>query len=259
MKTLVLASTVVMVFASGGAWGQDYNQVDFSSQANWTWAGFENAPTLPVGVFLPGAPTGMTTLGGVPFDIKSNNSGYQAWNAYLAANEGTGQVSLTTNVNVYGVTNVYTLINTFWGPPGPDAYTSLIFTGSDGATYTKPLIGLDDIRDYNGTAPFNGTTTVNVFSGPDIGGITGVLDMQRITLPPAFANQTLTTIELVDNGARGLSRAILDGVTVQTPEPSTVVLGGIGLIGLLGMAVRRCAADGGRRVPKGRAIRPIEA
>lgn len=102
------------------------------------------------------------TLGGVPFNIRSNNAGYQAWNAYLASDEGDGQVSLTMNVDDYGATNVYTLINTFWGPPGPDAYASLIFTGTGGATYTKPLIGMDDIRDYNDGPTINGTTTINV-------------------------------------------------------------------------------------------------
>ena len=42
----------------------------------------------------------------------------------------------------------------------------------------------------------------------------GVLDVQHIILPAAFASQTLTTIKLVDNGNSGIQRVILDGVTV---------------------------------------------
>jgi hypothetical protein len=233
---------VALVVRTDALLGQDYNQVDFSSQANWTWAGYDSIPGLS-GVFLPGAPTGVTTLGGIPFDIKSNDAGYQAWNSYLATNEGSGQVSITMNVDIYSATNVYTLINSFWGAPGPSSYASLILTDANGDTYTKSFIGDVDTRDYNGINPINGTTTTNVFSGTDINGITGVLDMQNIALPSAFANQTLRSIELVDNGAPGVERAILDGVTVETtPEPGTFVLLAAATIGLAGYGWRRRAA-----------------
>jgi len=48
--------------------------------------------------------------------------------------------------------------------------------------------------------------------------------MQHIVLPTNFGGQTLTSIELVDNGAPGVQRVILDGVTVVTaaalvPQP----------------------------------------
>jgi hypothetical protein len=239
MKTLFLVSAIVML--SVDASGAIIIPVDFSSQANWTWAGYESVPDQPSGVFLPGAPTGMTNLGGIPFDIKSNDAGYQAWNSYVAANEGSGQVSLTMNVDIYGATNVYTLINTFWG--GPNSYASLILSDANGDTYTKSFVGYVDTRDVEGNNSFNGTTTTNVFSGTYIDGVTGVLDMQNIVLPSAFANQTLTSIELVDNGSPGVERAVLDGVTVETasvPEPSAFVsLFGAGLAGLIIFACRR--------------------
>ena len=45
--------------------------------------------------------------------------------------------------------------------------------------------------------------------------------MQDISLPAAFATQTLTSIQLVDNGGPSFQRTILDGVTVESvPEPS---------------------------------------
>ena len=99
--------------------------------------------------------------------------------------------------------------------------------GSGGATYTKNLIGDIDIRDYcNGslTNAINGITTVNVFRCPKTNnGTEGRLDMQHIVLPDEFADQTLKTIKLVDNGRWGLQRVVLDGVTVAvvpTPQSS---------------------------------------
>jgi hypothetical protein len=226
---------------------ESYAQVDFSSQANFTWASPDAPPGEPVATRLPGAPTGMTTLGGIPFDITSNANGKQAWHADVAANGNSGEFSLSMNVGVYGVTNAYTLINTWEGKPGPSAYASLVFTGSAGATYTKYLVGGVDIRDYNGSFwenNINGTTTVNVFGcNNDNWGENGRLDMQIIALPEAFATQTLTTVQLVDDGDPSFQRTVLDGVTVETsspvPEPLTMVAVGMGLAGLGGYIRRR--------------------
>lgn len=194
-----------------------YTQVDFSSQANYSW--------LPG--YLPGAPKGIATLGGIPFNIVSNAAGNQGWSAQSAGDDPDGHKSITIPVNVYGVTDVCTLINTIYGQRGPNYYAWLTFTGSGGATYTKNLIGDIDIRDYcNGslTNAINGITTVNVFRCPKTNnGTEGRLDMQHIVLPDEFADQTLKTIKLVDNGRWGLQRVVLDGVTVAvvpTPQSS---------------------------------------
>ena len=207
------------------------NTVDISSQANFTWAGQVSVPGDITGIYLPGAPTGLVTLGGINFNIASNSMGNQAWSAQVAAGGGSGQVSVTTLVGVYGVSDVYTLINSMWGLPGPSSDASLIFTGSGGASYSYPLVGNVDIRNWvpGGDGPtwtFGGSTT-NVYSGPAYwGGFTGVLDMQHIVLPAAFANQTLTTIQLVDSGNTGVQRTVLDGVTVVstgTGAPSLTI------------------------------------
>jgi hypothetical protein len=238
---VVLAGTVL-----GGpvtrALADTFSPVDFSSQANWTWSGTESpGHGQPSGVYLPGAPTGQTSLGGVPFDITSNAAGDQAWSGFIA-NTGSGSASITINVNTYGVTNVYTLINTIWGEDG-GPYAALIFTGSGGETYTKYLYSDVDMRDYNlyNTVNINGTTTTNVFSVyPDIFYRQGALDMQDITLPAAFATDTLATIQLVDNGNLNVQRVILDGVTVESvPEPSTRALLTAGAIALVGYGWRR--------------------
>jgi hypothetical protein len=63
--------------------------------------------------------------------------------------------------------------------------------------------------------------TTNVYSGPAYwSGYTGVLDMQLIALPGAFSNQTLTSVELIDNGSAGVQRTAIDGLTVVSPMPS---------------------------------------
>jgi autotransporter passenger strand-loop-strand repeat protein len=203
-----------------------FTTVDFSNQANFTWTGRETDPGGGTGVYFPGGPSGQVTLGGIPFNITSNAAGYQAWNAYTAAGGGNGRVSITIPVGIYGVTAVYTLINTYWELLGPNSDASLIFTGSAGATYTVHLIGGSDIRNWlaSGDATINGTSTVNVFTESSNGfnSGTGNLDMQKIVLPSEFATQTLTSIQLVDDGATGVQRTILDGLTVEA-APTTLI------------------------------------
>lgn len=227
-----------------------YQTVDFSSQANFTWAAPDAPPGEPVATRLPGAPTGAVTLAGIPFNITSNTSDKQAWHAHVAANGGSDQVTLSMTTNAFGVTDVYTLINTWRGSAG--TWASLVFTGSSGETYTKYLNTGTDIRDYNNDGwvnDINGTTTVNVFTViPDNWGVEGRLDMQRIALPVSFASQTLTTIQLVDYGSPNFQRTVLDGVTLEigdsnVPEPTTLAIWGTlgGFVGLIGTRRRKTA------------------
>lgn len=237
--SVLVGVAIMLVAQTNTVQGQTFDCVNFSSQANWTWAGTD-AVGAESGIFLPGAPTGMVTLGKdlIPFDIKTNVLGKEAWSAYAASDGGSGQVSITIDVNDYGATSVYTLINTFWGQEGPNYYASLVFTGSGGASYTYPLVGDFDIRDYNESdwtdTIINGPSTEEVFSvAEDIEGVPGRLDMQKIALPPDFRFQTLTTIELVDNGDSDIQRCVLDGVTVAAvPEPSTFLLLAVAAVGL---------------------------
>ena len=198
---------------------QTYNTVDLSAEANFTWAGEVSVPGDITGVYMPGAPVGNVALGGIPFNIASNSTGFQAWSALVAANGDGGQVSVTIPVGVHGVTDVYTLVNSMWGVPGPTSVASLVFTGSGGASYSYPLIGNTNVRNWvpGGDGPTYMITppTTNVYSGPAYwGGYTAVLDMQHIVLPAVFANQTLSTIQLIDSGNTGVQRTAIDGVTV---------------------------------------------
>jgi hypothetical protein len=140
-----------------------FTPVDFSNQANFSWVSPEPDPGGPTFVYFPNGPVGQVTLGGIPFDITSNAAGYQAWNAWTASGGSNAEESITIPVGVYGVTEVYTLINTYWTDPGA-TLASLVFTGSGGATYTLPLVDQSDIRNWSDGGPINGTSTINVFS-----------------------------------------------------------------------------------------------
>ncbi len=211
----------------------DFHFVCLTNVANFTWAAPDTVHGEAVGTRLPGAPVGRVTLGGIPFDIASNTNGKQAWHADIAANGGSGQVSITLPVNIFGATEIYSLVNTWCGQPGPTAYAWFVFTGSAGASYTKNLVGGVDICDYN-LGPWENditsTNTINVFAcSSDNWGNPGRLDMQQIPLPPEFATQTLTTIQFVDNGSPAAplaQRAVLDGLTVQTTTVWPLVVEG---------------------------------
>ena len=99
-----------------------FTQVDISSQANYSW--------LPG--YLPGAPAGNVTLGSIPFNIASNAAGNQGWSAQSAGDDPDGHKSITIPVNVYGVTDVYTLINTIYGQRGPTSYAGSLSGGPAG-------------------------------------------------------------------------------------------------------------------------------
>lgn len=247
---LILATVTLLLGGSEQLHAGIFTQVDFSNQANFTWGGTDviPAPGEPTTVHLPGAPVGVTTLGGIPFNIITNANGKEAWAAATAAAGGDSVVNITMSVNIVGATDVYTLINTWWGQPGTNA--SLVFTGSGGANYTKDLYGDVDIRDYNQagwTNSINGSTTTQVFDGVSNWGAQGRLDMQHIVLPTEFASQTLTSIQLVDAGRNAFQRTVLDGVTVfseaqSVPEPGSLTLFGLGALGLA-IARRRRACD----------------
>lgn len=203
-----------------------FSPVNFSSQANFTWLAPETDPDGTTATYFPGGPSGSVTLGGIPFKILSNAAGFQAWNGYVASSGRNGTVSITMPVGVYGVTEVYTLINTYWGAPGV-SYTAVVFTGSGGATYTENLVGDSDIRNWCCGGTINGTSTINVYSeaSSPINGSPGYLDMQHIVLPAAFATQTLVSIQLIDSGATGVQRTILDGLTVVSQASAQIASG----------------------------------
>lgn len=90
-------------------------------------------------------PTANQNFGGVPFSIAIGPNNY--WSGADAANCGSDTAVLTIPVGLSGVTSVFTVLGTAWGQPGPHAYLSVTFNGSNGATYTRRLVGGVNVRD----------------------------------------------------------------------------------------------------------------
>ena len=205
----VAYSMLAIAFTAGSSRAGEI-PIDISGAVNLLWTspfcdnGIVNADTFP---------SGSQAYGGVPFAIPTSPNNY--WSGALAGNCGAGAVSLAVPVGVFGVTSAFTLLNTFRGEAGPDAYVYVTFTGSEGATFTQPLVGDVNIRNYNPpgfTGTINNTSTVQVWDN----GLGQVLDRQEYILPGAFASQVLTSVIITDTGSYDDSRAIFSALTVST-------------------------------------------
>jgi hypothetical protein len=186
--------------------------IDISALVNepWTFSGPNGCTILNPTTW----PTGPQNYGGVPFAIPTEPNNY--WAGCAAANFGPGTVRVTIPVNLSGVTSVFSLLNTVWSQPGPQAYLFMTFNGSNGATFTQPLVGGVNVRDQNndgGQNTINNTSTINIWNNGALG---QRLDRQEYVLPAAFATQTLTSVTLTDTGDEYFSRAVFAGLTVST-------------------------------------------
>lgn len=220
-----LVCIVAILAASASAALADFQVIDIDSHRN----GGRDNTLLANGGNLP---IGNQTFAGVPFDMGGGPSLSDPWAYYAHVDAGgnVGAVSETFDINVFGVTDVYTLMSTFWGAPGPNSFVSVTFNGSDGAVATFNLVGNVDLRDYNFnptyTTVINGTTTIEVFNN----GQGQHVDRQQFTLPAAFASQTLTTMVLTDTGQPNFQRVFMTGLTVEyIPAPAGLALFGMGL------------------------------
>ncbi len=194
--------------------------VDFSSLHNSRMQDYDSSGA-------PAFPEGSQNLAGVLFNIPV--SGKNVWNSTFQDGDNPRQIDI--DVDVLGVTRVYSLINTFWGKPG-ETLAAIEFRGKNGAFFRKDLEGNVDIRDYNQnnfTNDINGTTTQVAYDSPDE---QTRLDMVTIDLPDVFLTDILDTISVIDNGANGEQRIFLAGMTLDqfNPEAAPVPLpAGFGL------------------------------
>ncbi|HXM39612.1 MAG TPA: hypothetical protein VN924_00065 [Bryobacteraceae bacterium] len=211
-----LVCSIVAVAVTAASARAGVVPVDFSSLANEPWTYLPPACNGTTGINNGYTfPTGSQNFGGVPFSIPTGPNNY--WNGAAAANCGSGTVSLTIPVGVSGVTSAFTLLNTMWGQFGPQAYLFVTFNGSNGATYTYPLVGGVNVRNFNifpGGNPvtIDNTSTIQAWTN----GMDQTLDRQEYILPAAFASQALTSVTITDTGNVNFSRAVFAGLTVST-------------------------------------------
>jgi hypothetical protein len=176
---------------------------------------------------IAGFPLGNSTyLGGVPFT--QNDLQGQVWNgAYLSdgvTQSGSSVQTLTINTNVADARGFYSVINTWWGQPGPSSYASLTFNFSDSSSFTKNLVGNVDIRDFNYqtvtyTNQINNTTTRNVYLNP---GSSYAQDRQWFDFG-AYSGKTLSSVTFTDSGNWGFQRYLVSGATVQSGFSGQIV------------------------------------
>jgi hypothetical protein len=179
----------------------------------------EDITTWSDGGVYSGKFIGNRTLGGTPFTLQTNASGYDAfWGSnltpfVLATNSS---ATLTLSTNLYGATKVYTLINSAWGQAGKTV-GSLTFNASNGDVYTIQLVEGVNVRDhfYGGFVNTVSSSSVNLaVMGVNTPGHAH-LDMQTITLPDSFQNENLTSIVFTSSGGPSTGLPFLAGITVQ--------------------------------------------
>jgi hypothetical protein len=158
-------------------------------------------PALGGTPFIPLFPSELIS-NGVPFNLVVDSDGDTVlW-------EGVFDIT----VNVFGVTQAYTLINSGFGTFGANN-GSVEFFGTNSAYYKVDLVQGTNIRDhfnnvFNNT--IDGITAIPAFSA--IGATTGQelrLDQQIYNLPSQFGSETLQTIRftsLFNNGSNDYTK-----------------------------------------------------
>ena len=179
-----------------------------------------NLTTWTNGSVYSGLFSGTQTLGGIPFALATNSSGYDVfWGSNLTpstlSGNSTGTLSLSTNN--YGAITVYTLINSAWGTANQKT-GSLTFTASNGDSYTVQLVEGVNVRDhYYGS--YIDTLSASYVTQSVIGtnnSGTAHLDMQAFDLPNSFMSETLTSIVFTSTGSASVGLPFLAGITVAT-------------------------------------------
>lgn len=240
----ILASVISLLAMASVASAQGITYISTSSINNARLQ--STAFTGTSGISLPG---NIATVGSGDVQFTVNGAGNNAWNSYLVSGSSPRTVDL--NVGVYGVTQAYTLLNTYWGQAGHPEWAYVEFIGTGGNVYRKNLTGDVDIRNYNAdpvnfTKTVNGTSTKQVLSynAFDFG---QRMDMQTYDLPSAFATDTLQTIRFYD-AAPGFEQQylFLSGVAVRSngpsgavPEPGEWAAFGVLGLGLGGLVIRK--------------------
>lgn len=191
-KTVVAAS---LVFLTVGFSQANAAQIDISAAFNDSW---DFTPySLPSGGTQAG--NAGTPLASQQFILPTYSAnGSNIWSG------GTNATTATIAVNVANATNVYTLMNTFFGSTNAGVTVEFIGTGS--AYQSFSLTGDDGIRDYEKniyTNSINGLTTQAWYIADINGTQHHRFDVQEFALNASFLGQTLTNILFTPFGNTG--------------------------------------------------------
>jgi hypothetical protein len=205
IKTLLASSIIALGLCSGA---NAYTPIELpqlnTNIENWS-DGSRYNPYFP----------SESQLGGVPFTLIQDDAGN---NSFIG--------TLTIPIGIFGVSTVYTLMNTATGQLGAQVGT-LTAIGSSGAIQSFALVVGDNIRDhyygnYVNTISSN-YVTLNVAGGSQPG--TAHLDMQAFALNSEFAQQTLTSITFSGAGGNPQGVPFIAGLTVSAvPEPHSLLM-----------------------------------
>jgi cysteine-rich repeat protein len=156
---------------------------------------------------------GTHTWNGVPFELVLDSYGFTAWHK-----PGSAPESLAIPVNVFGVTRVYTIINSAWGTIGA-MVGSVEFFGSDGSYYSVPLVEGTNIRDHYDGDYVNTIDEITAVPAFNVGSGRARLDMQIYSLPDSFTGEVLTSIHFTSAG-RGDETGVpfIVAATVEMPR-----------------------------------------
>lgn len=123
---------------------------------------------------------------------------------------------------MFGVTDVYTLMNTLWDKWDQPLTLRLNSIGADDAYLNVDLSGNVHIRDYLQhiwTNQINGTTTVPAFLGTAVSGPFAGQEVRldrQLLLPQSSWIIRLDRIVFTDRGGNDFQRLLLNGITVAT-------------------------------------------
>jgi hypothetical protein len=225
MKKLIVASVVAMTVMAFSAWAQD------PTIADWT---FETSQPATAGPFNPEIGAGSASGSGL--NVYSSPAGNGSAHSFSA--NGWATASPTTNdywqfqVSTLGLSGITVAYDQNGSGTGPRDFVFQYST--DGSTFT-PLGS-----QYSLTSGITWSST---------GSPQATHESDDLSAVTALNNQSAVYFRIVDNstvninggavGASGTDRIDNFLVTAAIPEPSTVVLVGAGLVGLLAIRRRR--------------------
>jgi RHS repeat-associated protein len=177
--------------------GQSTVPVDLSSLVNQDLDNYTNGNDYP-------PDGGPLSVGGVPFTLTSAG--------YTAIIQSNGAETFSIPVGIKGVVTVYTLINSAEGECGTQV-GELDFVGASSPPFVYTLTEGENIRDHNQYVFCN--TASDIADTANFAGGQVRLDMQEITLPASFADDTLVQILFKSYGAGYGGQPFVAAITVS--------------------------------------------